>query len=202
MSDFLLGLMASYGLAAVFLATLLSCLAVPVPTALVMLGAGALAASGDFVLWQVALAALAGALVGDQAGFAIGRAGGDRLARVAHRPAAGAALARARGLLDRWGDVGVFLSRWLLSPLGPYVNLVAGAGGFGWGRFTLWDIAGEAVWVTIYVGLGFAFASRITEIAGLLGNAVGFLVAGLITVVLGRALFAARRTARAGRAGR
>lgn len=196
MSDTLLGLVADYGLVAVFLAAFLSCLAIPVPTSLVMLGAGALAASGDLLLWQVALAALGGALLGDQLGFRLGRAGEGPLARLSRSAGGTALMARARNTVDSWGGVGVFLSRWLLSPLGPYVNVVAGGTGFDWLRFTLWDIAGEAAWVAIYVGLGFAFAGRIIDIAGLLGNALGFVVAGFLTIVLGRGLLAASRARR------
>jgi membrane-associated protein len=197
MNDAFLGLVAVYGLPVVFVATFLSCLAVPVPTSLVMLAAGAFAASGDLSLWQVVAAAYAGAILGDQAGFRLGRTGGSRLAsRLAAGPPRAALLDRARGAIDRWGGTGIFLSTWLFAPLGPWVNLLAGATGFGWARFTAWDSAGEAVWVTLYVGLGYLFADRITQIAGILGNSVGFLVAGLATIVLARMLLTRLRQAR------
>ena len=64
------GLVAAYGLVIILLATYLSCLAVPVPTAFVMLAGGAFAASGDLALMDVLLAALTGALIG---GFILGR---------------------------------------------------------------------------------------------------------------------------------
>lgn len=197
MNDAFLGLVAVYGLPVVFIATFLSCLAVPVPTSLVMLAAGAFAASGDLSLWQVVAAAYAGAILGDQAGFRLGRTGGSHLAsRLAAGPPRAALLDRARGAIDRWGGTGIFLSTWLFAPLGPWVNLLAGATGFGWARFTAWDSAGEAVWVTLYVGLGYLFADRITQIAGILGNSVGFLVAGLATIVLARMLLTRLRQAR------
>jgi membrane-associated protein len=183
-SDALLGLVVGYGVAAVFVITFLSCLAVPVPSSLVMLAAGAFAASGDLDLAPVLAAAFLGAVIGDQTGFGVGRLGQARVAAALARPRRAEAAGRARAAIDRWGGPGIFLSRWLFSPLGPWVNLVAGAGGFAWPSFSLWGAAGEAVWVAIYVGLGFAFAGRITEIAALLGNSVGLLVAALVSAAL------------------
>jgi membrane protein DedA with SNARE-associated domain len=57
------------------------------------------------------------------------------------------------------------------------VNFIAGTTGLGWLRFTLWDVLGETIWVTVYVGLGVAFATQIEAVADILGNAVGLLAA-------------------------
>ncbi|MEZ5769847.1 MAG: VTT domain-containing protein [Paracoccaceae bacterium] len=112
---------------------------------------GALAAAGDLALWQVVAAAWTGAVLGDQAGFLIGRFGGtpvvDRLAR---SPARAAVLARARALVDRRGGVGVFLSTWAVAPLGPWVNFIAGATGLGWLRFSVADVIGEVIWSRLH----------------------------------------------------
>ena len=144
------------------------------------LAGGAFVASGDLALWAVAGGAFAGAVLGDQAGYQLGRSGGARLvARLERSPARATAIARARGELGRHARTGVFLTRWLLSPLGPYVNLVAGAAGIGRGLFTLWAVLGEAVWVAVYVGLGFAFADRIGLVADIAGNLIGAITAGL-----------------------
>lgn len=88
-------------------------------------------------------------------------------------------------MVDRWGGVGVFFSTWLFAPLGPWVNLAAGAAGLSWLRFTLWDVAGEAIWITFYLSLGYLFSDRITELADILSNSVGLLLAGLAAVVSG-----------------
>jgi len=189
-TEALLGLVPVWGVLLVATTTLLSCLALPVPASLVMMAAGGFAAAGDLVLWQVAAAAYGGAIVGDQAGFAAGRLGGAVLvARLRRRPARAAAVARAEGFIARRGGLAVFLSRWLVSPLGPYVNLLAGAAGLAWGRFTLADATGEAVWVAVYVGLGFAFAGDIMALAELMGNLSGMLAAGAVAAGLGLWLF-------------
>ncbi|MFG6084142.1 VTT domain-containing protein [Paracoccus litorisediminis] len=55
-------------------------------------------------------------------------------------------LAKAQILLARHGVWTVFLSRWLLSPMGPYVNLICGATRSIWWRFSLSSLAGESLW--------------------------------------------------------
>ncbi|MWD29789.1 DedA family protein [Aquicoccus sp. SCR17] len=179
MSDWLYGYIAAFGTPLLFLTTFASCLALPVPSSLMMLAAGAFAASGDLSLLSVVLAALAGAVAGDQAGYWLGTRGGRWIDRATSKGKARAAADRARDMLERRGGVAVFLSRWLASPLGPYVNFAAGATRMDRRRFTLWDVAGEAVWVTIYVGLGWLFGERIDMIETVTGNISG-LLAGLV----------------------
>ncbi|WP_289042026.1 DedA family protein [uncultured Aliiroseovarius sp.] len=187
MTDAVFALLSSYGPWVVFISAFLSCLALPIPTSLMMLAGGGFAAAGDLVLSNVVLAAFAGAVIGDQTGFALGRYGGAPLLdRLARSPARKAVLARAHDFVDRHGGKGVFLSTWAVAPLGPWVNFAAGATGLGWARFTIWDILGETIWVTLYVGLGYGFAARIESLADLLGSLVGFLAA----LVVAAAMFA------------
>lgn len=185
MIDTILSLVSSYGVLIVAACAFLSCLLVPIPTSLVMLSAGAFVASGDLDAAAVWVAAWGAAVLGDNTGFLIGRAGGAPvLARLERAPARAKAVARARAALDKNGGLGVFFSTWLFAPLGPYVNFVAGSVRMAWPRFALWDMAGEAIWVSFYLGLGFAFGDRVEQLASLLGNASGFLVAGLVAIGL------------------
>lgn len=185
---------AAYGGAALAVILSVNCIGVPFPTSLVMLAVGALSADGDLAFWETGLLATSGAVAGDQAGYWLGRIGGaPMLAVVASRLRATTAMLKAEAFARRWGGLGVFLTRWLLSPLGPYVNLVAGVSGVGWPVFLLWSALGEALWVFLYIGLGFAFGDRIDALADLLGNAAWFLVALLATIALGVKLFGRRR---------
>ena len=150
MTEAALDLLLGGGPVILALATFLSCLALPVPSSILMLSAGAFAASGDLNLATVVLAALAGAVLGDQAGFLLGRAGQGRIATLATRSDAARRLAAdASRLIQHRGNTGVFLSRWLFSPLGPYVNFAAAGLGMDRSRFTLWAALGEVVWVTL-----------------------------------------------------
>lgn len=177
-TEFIFALLSDFGPWVVFASAFLSCLALPIPTSLMMLAGGAFAAAGDLVLTEVVLAAFVGAVIGDQTGYAIGRFGGaPALAHLARNPARKTVLDKAHRFVDRRGSLGVFLSTWAVAPLGPWVNFAAGATGLGWLRFAIWDVLGETIWVTLYVGLGFGFASRVESLASLLGNSAGLLAA-------------------------
>jgi len=186
MTEYFLSLVPVYGLWLVGITTFLSCLAMPVPASLLMLTAGGFAAGGDLVLWQTASVALAGAVAGDQVGFTIGRRGGTVLiGRLFGTPKRRKMINEAENMLTRMGGISIFLSRWLFSPLGPYMNIAGGALRMDWRMFSASGILGEVVWVTAYVGLGFLFADDISDLATLLGNASGFVAALAVTAGLG-----------------
>lgn len=186
MTEAFVPLLADYGVWLVALVTFLSCLALPVPSSLVMLTAGAFAASGDLDLSSVMVAAFAGAILGDNTGYALTRKGGARLERWLNGNASRRALmSKAGAYMARWGGISVFLSRWLVSPLGPYVNYASGLTAMSWPRFALWGAAGEAVWVGLYVTLGYVFAANLAAIAALLGNLSGFAAGLVVVAVLG-----------------
>lgn len=196
MTETLLALVPQYGLVLLGVGTFLSCLAVPVPTSLFMLSAGGFVASGDLVAWQVAAAALTGAVLGDQAGYQLGRLGGAALSGRRLSPARARLMERAGAMLRDRGTGAVFLSRWLFSPLGPYVNFAGGAAGLDWARFTRAGMAGESLWVGLYVGMGAAFADDLLAMADLLGSASGLLAALAVAAVLALWLRAALRNRR------
>ena len=194
MTDWLPELVADWGVAVIALTTFLSCLALPVPASLVMLTGGAFTATGDLALWTVAAGALAGAVLGDQAGYSLGWRAGTALApRIAAKPRRATALARARGIIEERGGAGVFFSRWLVSPLGPWVNLAAGAAEMHRGRFTLWAVAGEIIWVALYVGLGRAFAEYLDAVAEIAADVSGIIAGAVVAIGLGLWLRAALR---------
>ena len=186
MTDTILALAADYGVPLLFYVTLLSCLAVPIPSSLLMLACGGFAAAGDLSLTAVALAAFCGAIIGDNLGYWIARGLGDRLQDwlTAH-PKRAALRDRSEGFMSKWGGSSVFFSCWLVAPLGPYINYVSGLSRFHWPRFALWGAAGEVFWVSIYVGLGYSFADNMTQISSLLGNISGYLAAFVVAEGLG-----------------
>ncbi|NML72718.1 DedA family protein [Rhizobium sp. S-51] len=186
MTEQLLALLPLYGLPLLAAVTALSCLGLPLPASIVMMLMGAFAAAGDFNLAGVFSTALAAAVLGDQAGFLIGRFGGSAvIRRLSGTPARKAALARAEERIASRGAIAVFLTRWVLAPLGPYVNLIAGATAYPWHRFTVFGVAGEVFWVGGYTGLGVTFSDNIMEIAEIAGSLSGFLAAAAIAALLG-----------------
>ncbi|MCU0904068.1 MAG: DedA family protein [Tabrizicola sp.] len=190
MTDWLLAMVPQYGLWLLAATTFLSCLALPFPASILMLTAGGFAAAGDLVLWQAFLAAAAGGIAGDQLGYWAGRGfGATVLARLRADPERDRLLARADAMMDRRGVIAVFLSRWLVSPLGPYVNLIAGSTHYRWVRFTAAGVAGESVWAGLYVGTGYGFAGNVAAASQALGSALGMIGGAGAVLALGYWLF-------------
>lgn len=198
-SDYLLSTLGLYGPPVLFAVLLVGAIGVPTPGSLLLLVAGSFVEQGEMGLWPVLLLGFAGAVLGDNVGYAIGRWGGRRLsARLSRRVGGERRLRSTEEWLKRWGDGGVFLSRWLLSPLGSPVNLVAGASGYPWRRFLFYDIVGEALWVVIYVLLGEFFGDSAEELNSLLGDFTWAIVGLLVAALLGWSLLKTLRAPAAG----
>lgn len=193
LTDWLMLQIPFYGPWLLGVTTFLSCLAIPVPSSLMMITSGAFVASGDLSLVTVAGAAYGGAVLGDQIGFSLGR----RAERFLPAPGTkrGALVARAMAALRKRGALTVFFSRWMFSALGPWVNFAAGASGYRRHHFTLADLAGEAVWVAAYVGLGIVFGANLDAAADLAGNALGLMGAGAAALAFGWWLWHAAKAA-------
>ena len=178
-------LLGQFGPSVLFVICMASCLALPVPASLVIISAAALAASGDMALWHIALACVLGAVTGDVLAYVIGRAGRGPLVRwLDARPKRRAAREKAESWVDRHGGPGILLSRWPLSPLGPYVNYAAGAIGYRWARFVAWSAGGEFVWVGVNLTLGYVFADQIAGVAMVLHEATGVILSLLALALI------------------
>lgn len=194
MTDWLLALVPQYGLWLLAATTFLSSLALPFPASILMLTAGGFVAAGDLAFVPTLAAAAGGGIVGDQLGFWAGRNFGARLlTRLRHDPARDRLLAKAVALMDRRGIGAVFLTRWLFSPLGPWVNLTAGSTGYPWHRFTAAGIAGEVVWAGLYIGAGDAFSGNVEAVSRMLGSIFGLVAGAFAVLILGYWLYSSRR---------
>lgn len=186
LSDYLLGTLGIYGLPVLFGALLIGCIGVPMPASLLLLAAGSFVEQGEMSLWPVLLLAATGAIVGDNIGYALGRWGGRRVSGPLARLMGGAERLRAaEQWLKRREGAAIFLSRWLLTPLGPVLNLTAGLTDYSWPRFLFYDVIGEALWVTLYVLMGKFFSDRVQEMGELLGDFVWMIIGLLVALLLG-----------------
>ena len=186
MTDTLLALVPTYGIWLILLSLILSCLALPVPSSILVMAAGAFAAAGDLLLWQVQLAAFTGFIVGDQIAYFAARYGGSPfIGLLKSKRKLAEPVAKAERLLARYGALSVFLSRTVLSPLGAYIGYLSGALRLRWSRFTAAAIAGAICWCAGYSLLGYFFAARIAQLAEIIGNVIGFTLAGAFAASLG-----------------
>ena len=186
MTDELVEVVTTHGPGALFFILLANCLGVPFPTSLLLMAIGSFAGQGEMSLMPFILAGLTGAVIGDQVGHLLGRLGGRLIiARLERRPRARAAFKRAERLIWRWSGPGIYFSRWLLAPLGPWVNLATGISRYPWLRFAIWDFFGLATWIGLYMTLGYLFSGSVQRLADLTGSFTWLLVFALLTLLLG-----------------
>ncbi|MGO4880498.1 MAG: DedA family protein [Bryobacteraceae bacterium] len=197
MREQILAALSQYGSPALFVVVTVASIAVPLPVTLLLIVTGSLVAQGFIPLWVAITVAATGSVLGDQIGYAIGRWGGARLvARFARFLGGRERMAKAEAHARRWGGPGVFLSRWLVTPLGSVVNLASGIAKYPWNRFLCWDALGQALDATIYIGLGRIFSDRVLALDAALGDFTWAILALLVSAVLGWMLWRARRARR------
>lgn len=185
-TDEIVGALASYGVPAIYVILAVASAGVPAPVTLLLVVAGSFVAQGDMSMTSVVIAGSLGAITGDQIGYFLGRRGGRKLAaRALHFVGGEARLQQAEDATRKYGGAAIFLSRWLITPLGPPLNLTSGITKYPWPKFLLWDVAGELLWVVLYVQLGRIFSDRVETVADTLGNVTWLAVGAAIALVLG-----------------
>jgi membrane protein DedA with SNARE-associated domain len=186
LTDQVLAALLVYGLPVLFGVILICSVGVPFPISLMLVAAGSFVEQGEMKLWQVIAVASVAAVLGDQIGYGLSRWGGRRLIkRLSRKIGAEDRIKQAEALTKRWTGASVFLSRWLVTALGPWVNVTSGIAAYPWRRFLLWDVLGEVLWVILYVGVGYAFSNRVQAVAEILGNLAWVVVGLIVTVILG-----------------
>lgn len=186
MRDELLAALAQYGSPALFLAVTIAAVGVPLPITLLLVVTGSLVSQRVMNLWWAIGLASAGSIIGDQIGYAIGRFGGTALVQRLERIFGSSGQAeKAEAHVRRWGGMGVFLTRWLATPLGPWMNVASGISCYSWPKFLFWDITGEVLCAALFILLGRAFSDRVMAMSDLLGDLTWSVVALWITGVLG-----------------
>lgn len=186
MSDQLLAAVSQYGAPALFLIAAIAAIGVPLPITLLLVVAGSMTAQGTFSLWLAIGAAGAGSIFGDQVGYAIGRWGGPALAdKVSDLFGKRGSLQSMEAKVRRWGGPSVFLTRWLITPLGSVINLASGTAAYPWHRFLFWDVLGEMAGAALYLSLGRYFSDRVISLYGVLGDLTWAILALVATLFLG-----------------
>lgn len=188
MTDLLLELIADYGLVILSGTIFLAALGVPVPATALLVLCGAFAASGDMIVYSVVFTAFFSAVAGDLSAYMIGRKGGLWLQRRLQNARIASQFRKAELFVAKWGGFSVFLSRWLVAPIGPALNYVAGIGKFHWQQFVFWDVLGEAIWVGLYVSIGIVFSTTAIALVELLASFSWMILGALGTIFMGHRL--------------
>jgi membrane protein DedA with SNARE-associated domain len=194
-------LLKQWGYAVVFAAMLLENAGVPLPGETITLLGGYAAGSGELHGLGVVGAAFAGAVLGDNIGYWVGRRLGwgfmVRVGRLLRQTPEKMESLRS-GFLSHAGK-SVFLGRFV-AVLRVLAGPMAGAVGMPYGRFLLCNAGGALLWATTMVGLAWIGGRWIPfrqMAAGVVELGLGLLLIVLLVLVVPRLL--ARLEARADR---
>lgn len=181
-------LLGEYGYGLVFAVIGLEAMGVPLPGESMIIAAAIYAATtGKLHIAGVIAAAIAGAVMGDNAGYIIGRwAGMPLLQRFGrHVGLNERRVTLGRYLFKTQGGKVVFAGRFI-AILRTFVALLAGANGMDWKVFLLWNAVGGVVWATLYGTLAYLLGDAMSQIQGPLGIglAVVAVIIGVIAVIL------------------
>jgi len=180
-------LLLTHGLALLFALVAIESAGVPLPGETALIAAAVLASQGHYSIVAVIAVAAAGAIVGDNVGYWLGRKGGRTLlARVPLvRDHFERVLPPSERFFERHGSKTVFIARFF-AVLRVTAAWLAGISRMPWWRFLLWNAAGGIVWAVV-VGLvayevGRAAADAISRYGLYAGIGVAVVV---VTVVVG-----------------
>jgi membrane protein DedA with SNARE-associated domain len=166
-----LALIAAHGPLILFLIILADQSGLPVPMEPFLLGAGAMMATGKLAPVPALAALLSAAFLGNLIWYLLGRRFGSRLlgfaCRVALEP--DSCIRRTENLFTRQGVKSLLVSKFIpgLDVLGPPL---AGAFKVPPLRFALFDVAGLAIWLGAYLGLGALAHRQLEAVGGWLGR--------------------------------
>jgi membrane protein DedA with SNARE-associated domain len=138
---------------------------VPVPGETVLIVSALYAGTGRLNVWLVALIAFLAAILGDNVGFAIGHFGGRPLAErygkyILLTPDR---LDKTANFFDRHGGKVIVIARFV-EGLRQANGIIAGITGMHWKKFIPFNMLGAALWVGLWVSIGYFSGDHIDSI--------------------------------------
>jgi len=200
-SDHLLALNGTLVLLAVFLLPALESsvflgFVIPGETAVVI--GGVTAYNGTNPLWAVVLTAVAGAVIGDSIGYAVGKRWGDSLLnRIPHRLIKPAHIRQSKDMIQRLGGRAVFAGRFAAA-LRALVPGLCGVSDMRYRTFALWNVLGGAFWATGFVLLGYFAGAGWHQVEHYASVASWIFVGVIVVAIAGLLLLKHRAEKRAG----
>jgi membrane-associated protein len=181
MADFLLTQIINYGVPILGLIVFIGAMGAPFPGTLIIVAVGAFCRQG-FLSWPITgLVAFICVVLGDGLSYSMGYYAGESILR---RFSSSPQWNQAEKSFQKWGGMSIFLTRFLITGIAVPVNLLAGTGKFPFKRFLMYDLAGEAIWVFGYGGLGYLFGTHWEVVSDFISN-FGGLMLGLVVLVAG-----------------
>lgn len=186
--DALLGLIAQYGVAALFGIITFETLGLPLPGESALITMAAAAGAGKVSIWHVVIAAWLGAVLGDNIGYLIGRRYG-KIVILRHGTRVGIThekYLRAEQITAKYGPFMVVGARFL--PILRQINgLVAGSTGMHWISFFVANVIGAAFWVGFWAMVAYQFGHSVSVVPWIWHHLslVAMIVIPAILIVIG-----------------
>src|SRR2546426_6648453 len=188
-------LLATYGYLAVFVFVGIESVGIPVPGETMLVTAAIYAGTtGRLSIFWVIVASSAGAIVGDNIGYVIGRTGGYRLVKRYGRyiRLEENRLRLGQYLFRKHGPKVVFFGRFV-SVLRIFAAFLAGVNHMHWRLFLIFNAAGGIIWSTIYGIAAFLLGQQLLQLSGPIDLALA--IVGVV-VIIGAIVFLRRNEAR------
>jgi membrane protein DedA with SNARE-associated domain len=154
-----------YGYLAVAFLVTVEDFGIPVPGETVLIAAALYAGAGRMNVVAVGIIGFFAAVIGDNIGFAIGHFGGRALALRFGRYVflTSERLDKAESFFERHGGKIIVVARFI-EGLRQANGIVAGITGMHWRRFLFFNAIGAALWVGVWVSVGYLAGNHITVI--------------------------------------
>jgi membrane protein DedA with SNARE-associated domain len=188
-------LLATYGYLAVFVFVGVESIGIPVPGETMLVTAAIYAGTtGRLSIVWVIVASSAGAIIGDNIGYVIGRTGGYRVLKRYGRyiRLEENRLRLGQYLFRKHGGKVVFFGRFI-SVLRIFAAFLAGVNHMHWRRFLIFNAAGGIIWSTIYGVAAYLFGQQLVRLSGEVDLALA--VIGIV-IIIGAIVFLRRNEAR------
>ena len=168
---------------ALFGITFFTALALPIPPGTLIMALSAFAYQGYFNFGYILFAAIAGNILGDNAGYWIARQYGISIFKKVGLSKAleSVQYRRIQAAVRKRPGVIIFLSRFeVVTNLS--VNLIAGLGKVRYRTYLLYESIGEIAQVTLYSTIGYIFANSWHQVGTLVGKILFAVIA--VTIII------------------
>ncbi|MFD9685891.1 DedA family protein [Kitasatospora sp. NPDC059146] len=154
---------------------------IPGETAAVL--GGFIAHQGSVSLGWMILVVVCAAVLGDSAGYEIGRHLGPAILRTRPLQRHAKRVGTAQDLIRRRGPAAVFVGRFIAF-FRPLVPSLAGMSRMPYRRFLLYNALGGLAWAFGFTLLGYFAGAAYTRVEGTVGRVAAITIAGLVAVAL------------------
>lgn len=175
-----------YKYAILFLVVYLTSFGIPLPATVLIVAAGAFAAQGYFDFQKIFIYVFVASVLGDITGYFVSLKYGRRiLMHVGFKRLFSSPNFHAleKIFMNRSLAI-IFYTRFILTHLGPSINLLSGLSGITPRKFITYDILGEILYAFIFTSLGYVFANQWEMISSISQDIITILVLIVLLIIL------------------